>query len=408
MNRNRLKNAILSVHSCPLGELGTKDTGGMSVYIREIARQLGLKGHHVDIFTRCHGPGHARVVSLAENVRLIHLKAGSNGMPSKLALYAHLAQFTAEIDEFGRREQMEYDLIHSHYWLSGLVGLRLQAVWGVPHVVMFHTLGAVKNKMGAVKDEPGLRIEAEREVIRGCHGIIAATERERNELVEHYQARPEIISVVPCGVNLDLFQVGDKASARRQIGLDEKDKVILYVGRIDPLKGLDRLIRTVGYLKEKRNLKLVLVGGDDQPLAEMKRLQRTARELGLEKMITFVGRVDQLKLPAYYNAADVFALPSYHESFGLVTLESLACGTPVVATNVGGLSEFIRPGRTGYLIENNVPRAMASKISILTSKNPNGIASPEAIRTSVVGYEWSSVAGAIVQEYQSVLEVWSA
>ncbi|MBW2618018.1 MAG: glycosyltransferase, partial [Deltaproteobacteria bacterium] len=131
-------------------------------------------------------------------------------------------------------------------------------------------------------------------------------------------------------------------------------------------------------------------------------------ELGLEKMITFVGRVDQLRLPAYYKAADVFALPSYHESFGLVTLESLACGTPVVATNVGGLSEFIRPGRTGYLIENNVPRAMARKISVLTSKNPNGIAPPEAIRASVAGYEWSSVAGAIVQEYRSVLKGWPA
>ena len=343
-----LKIAMLSVHSCPVGELGTKDTGGMSVYIRELAREIGKRGHWVDIYTRIHDPRDRLIYELGENARLIHLKAGDNGDMNKLAIYPYLADFTFALENFRKHDGRHYNVVHSHYWLSGRVGGWLKDLWGVPHVVMFHTLGKVKNAVGVGEDEPSLRLVTENEVINRCHRIIAATEREKLDLIRYYKALPETIRVVPCGVNMDLFMPMERANVRKQLHLEHEKNIILYVGRIDPLKGIDRLLRASAHLRRRKGFKLIIIGGNDHFQPELQRLKWFTRELGIQDLVMFAGRVKQEDLPLYYNAANVVVVPSYHESFGLVALESLACGTPVVATKVGGLENIIEEENPHY------------------------------------------------------------
>ena len=399
-----LKIAMLSVHSCPVGELGTKDTGGMSVYIRELARELGKRGHWVDIYTRIHDPKDSIIIELGENARLIHLKAGDNGDMKKLAIYPYLADFAFALENFRKHDGRYYDVVHSHYWLSGRVGGWLKDLWGVPHVVMFHTLGKVKNTVGVGEDEPPLRLVTENEVINRCHRIIAATENEKLDLMRYYNAIPETVGVVPCGVNLELFKPMDKGNVRKQLHLETEKNILLYVGRIDPLKGIDRLLMASANLKRRLGFKLIIIGDNDHFQPELQRLKWFTRELGIQDLVMFAGRVNQEDLSLYYNAADVVVVPSYHESFGLVGLESLACGTPVVATKVGGLENIIEEGQNGYLVTDDVPHSMADKIELLLTKSEAGTNSPGSIRNSVINYSWSNIADRLIEEYKVLYE----
>jgi D-inositol-3-phosphate glycosyltransferase len=399
----QLKIAMLSVHSCPVGKLGSKDTGGMSVYIRELARELGKRGHLVDIYTRAHDPREEQIVQLGDKARVIHLQAGEIEPIDKLAVYSHLEDFACSLEDFRASNSLRYDLIHSHYWLSGWVGRRIQRWWDVPHVIMFHTLGAIKNAIGVGESEPALRIIAERELVRDCHRIIAATEKGKEELVSYYSASPEKISVIPCGVNLELFRHLDKEAARRSLGLNGH-RIILFVGRIDPLKGIDRLLTALPKLNTGQNLKLLVIGGDEDSQPEVERLQRLSRSLHIQDSVTFAGIVDQRELPLYYSAADVCVIPSYYESFGLVALESLACGTPIVATRVGGIESVVRQGQNGYMVEDNAPVRLAGSISSLLAQKEAGMKSAGSIRASVDGFSWSNIAEAIIPEYSAILK----
>jgi len=399
----QLKIAMLSVHGCPTRRLGGKDAGGMNVYIRELARELGRRGHLVDIYTRAHDPADDQVVALAENARLIHLQAGQVEDMHKLVVYSYLADFLCELESFTERNGLQYDLIHSHYWLSGWVGRCIQHSWDVPHITMFHTLGAVKNTIGMGEDEPELRIRAEKELAKDCHRIIAATDKEKEDLIRYYDASPQTISVVPCGVNLDLFQPVDKAIARRRLGFDD-DSIILFVGRIDPLKGIDRLLMAMTFLEKRQGLRLVVIGGDDDSEAEVERLQTLSQKLRIQDSVTFAGPVSQEDLPSYYSAAQVCVIPSYHESFGLVALESLACGTPVVAAGVGGIETVVRQDETGYVLKDNAPPRLADSIAALLSRPDAGARSAASTRASVLAFGWPNIADAIIEEYQLVLE----
>ena len=396
-----MKIAMLSIHSCPLGKVGGENTGGMSVYIREFARELGRRGHLVDIYTRIHEPIHDQVVEIGQNVRLIHLKAGGEKI-QKSAIYYHLADFAHDLENFRKQNGLHYDLIHSHYWLSGLAGKRVQQRWGIPHIMGFHTLGAVKNAIGIGEDEPELRINAEKELVKDCHRIIASTKKEKEDLIYYYDAAPETISVIPCGVNLDLFRPIKREIARCHLGLNG-ESIILFVGRIVPLKGIDNLLKAMAYMERKRRIKLVVIGGDEHSQAEMQRLENLSQSLKIDESVTFLGLVKQEMLPFFYSAADVCVVPSYYESFGLVVLESLACGTPVVATKVGGAESVIRHGETGYVVIDNDPYRLADKIALFLS-TPNGnIAFVDSVRASVTKYDWSNITEAMIEEYQSVL-----
>ncbi len=400
MKSDCIKIAMLSVHSCPVGTLGAKDTGGMSVYIVELARELGKKGHLVDIYTRVHDPRDHQIYELGQNFRLIHLKAGEDGVIPKLAVYPHLPDFSCALETFRSRDGMDYDLVFSHYWMSGWVGQYLRSWWQVPHVIMFHTLGAVKNSIGIGIADPELRIETEGDLARSCQRVIAPTAREKEAIVSYYGASPENIGVVPCGVNMELFQPVDKEAARRELGLSD-EKIVLFVGRIEPLKGLERLLESMPLLDSGHKPRLVIVGGDENSRYEEERLLEISRSLGMGGRITFSGSVKQERLPYFYSAADVCVIPSYYESFGLVALESLACGTRVVSTDVGDAKRIIRQGETGYVVEDNEPGILAEKISlVLSAKDENTL----SIRESVRRYEWSNIAAEIADEFHNVIE----
>jgi D-inositol-3-phosphate glycosyltransferase len=267
---------------------------------------------------------------------------------------------------------------------------------------MFHTLGAIKNSLGIGEEEPELRVETERELIRNCHAVITSTEREKEALVHYYGAAPERISIVPGGVNLKLFQPIEKRLARQELGLSD-DKIVLYVGRVDPLKGIDRLLEAVASLPDTHGLRLMLIGGDEQSESEIERLHQLARALGIQPLVTFLGLIKHERMPYFYSAADVCVVPSYYESFGLVTLESLACGTPVVATDVGDLKKIIRPGETGYVVDNASPAQLADKIASVLSWPERDGSSIQSIRASVARFSWSNIARAIAKECHRVL-----
>jgi D-inositol-3-phosphate glycosyltransferase len=421
MPGSQLRIAMLSAHSCPVGKLGTKDTGGMSVYIRELARELGKQGHLVDVYTRVHDPKDRQIYELNQNARLIHLRAGEDEEIQKLAVYFHLPEFVSNLENFRKQNNLQYNLIFSHYWLSALAGIYLQQWWHVPHIIMFHTLGAVKN---AIKErdclvpgesEPELRIETERDLVQKCHHIVAPTEREKTELIRHYGASSEKISVVPCGVNLEQFKALDKTQARQYLGFAcpphmkyrgsqrNNDKIILFVGRIDPLKGLDKLIEALPYLRHIQGLRLVVIGGGEHSQHEIERLRKLACDFKIQEAVTFLGLVKHEQLPYFYSAADVCVVPSYYESFGLVALESLACGTPVVATDVGNLKSIIRQGKTGYVLKDNAPHHLADKIVLLLSRPSADTKSAQLIRSTVSKFSWANVAELIVRDCQLVL-----
>ena len=402
MKSDQLRIAMFSVHSCPIGELGTKDTGGMSVYIRELARHIGIFGHGVDIYTRLNGSKHNQIIELYDNVRLIHLSAGGNGYVHKLALYYYLSDFLRALEEFKNQEGLHYDLIHSHYWLSGRLGSWVQDRWNIPHVVMFHTLGTVKNSVGLADREPDLRIATEKKLARTCQRILAPTDREKENLVKHCHTPAEKIAVVPCGVNLDLFRPMDRAAARQRLGFDPDESILLYVGRFDPIKGIDRLLEAMAYLKHLKRMRLVIVGGDGPATSEYQSLQQLSAKFGIQKSVHFAGRVEQGQLPPYYSAADALVVPSYYESFGLVGLESLACGTPVVATRVGAMEDIIEDGKTGYVVADLTPRGLANSIEKIISNSAGPLLSGHAIRAAVLKYGWSNVAAAVFSEYETI------
>ena len=403
VNNKKLRIAMLSAHSSPLGKLGSKDTGGMSVYVRELSRELGRRGHRVDIYTRHHPHARDRIVELDKGVRLIHLRLGENQYLSKAEMVPHLKGFFRELEQFRSTHHLEYDLVHSHYWLSGMLGMWAQESWKCPHVAMFHSLGAVKNHTGIGGPEPEIRIATENAVIKTCHRILAPTRREKERLITFYSALSGKIGVVPCGVDLELFCPMSQSAARRQLGFKADDALALFVGRFDSMKGLDRLLEAMSHLKSRRRLRLIIVGGDGVHSPEGQKLLGLARTFGVEDSIAFVGRVEQKDLPVYYNAADVMVLPSYYESFGLVSLEALACGIPVVATPVGVMDTIIQEGLNGQLIANGDAKLLAKAIESVASLSP--ARSADAIRQTVQQFAWPQIASAIVKEYEETLSL---
>ena len=403
MINSKLRIAMLSAHSCPVGDLGAKDTGGMSVYIRELTRELGKMGHTIDVYTRIHDPADPLVEDLNERARLIHLRAGKEATIQKMAVYFSLPEFTFNLENYWQDNGLQYDIVFSHYWISALVGKYLRQKYQIPYITMYHTLGAVKNAIGIGEGEPALRIVSERDTIADCQKVIVATENEKQDLIRFYGALPEKVGVVPCGVNMDIFKPVDKMSARQKLGLSDK-KIILYVGRIDPLKGIDQLLKTMPLLKNQDSPRLIIIGGDENSREEVGRLQKLCAELDISDRVTFQGLIKQDKLSDYYSAADVCVVPSYYESFGLVPLESLACGTPVVATDVGDLKNIIRQGETGYIVPDNAPDKLAASISLALAKPRLDREYALAIRASVSAWDWANVAEQVAGEMQTVVD----
>jgi D-inositol-3-phosphate glycosyltransferase len=405
--------AMLSVHTCPLATLGGKESGGMNVYVRDLSRELGRRGLSVDVFTRVQDPKPPLVGELGENARVIHLQAGPKRPYDKNLVYHHLPQFTENLKRFAEREGIGYHLIHSHYWLSGIVARDLQREWRVPSVHMFHTLGLLKNRVAEnpKEKETEQRIEAERQIVRFADRLVAANPLEKAQLIWSYGASPSRLEVIPCGVDLGLFRPLGRHDAKAHLQMPDGHKVVLFVGRIEPLKGIDVLMRAMALvLKDidmpREDVCLCIIGGDpkaDNVDREMSRLQQMRERLGIADVVMFLGKRDQDALPYYYSAAEVCVVPSHYESFGMVALEAMACGTPVIASRVGGLTFTVKDGRTGFLVPNDDPGALAGKLKLLlTDDDLRSRMGQEGTRLAR-RYGWSIVATQVVALYRELV-----
>jgi D-inositol-3-phosphate glycosyltransferase len=394
--------AMLSVHTCPLAALGGKETGGMNVYVRQVARELGGMGLRVDVFTRSQNPTIPRVVELGPGARVVHLPAGPEAPMPREAVHAHLDQFAAGVEDFARASGTAYDLIHSHYWLSGVAGLRLRAKWGAPLVQMFHTLGRLKNAVAQspAELEPTLRLDEETRIVAEADRVVAANVVERAHLVWHYGARADRIAVIPCGVDTDLFQPMDPAKAKDLLELPP-DPLLLYVGRLQPIKGLDTLLEAMTAVPAPACL--LIVGGehDERENAHGAALRHRLKALGLERRVRFLRAQPQRRLRLFYAAADATVVPSYYESFGMVALEAMACGSPVVASRVGGLTTTVQDGVTGRLVPEGDPAALAAAITALLDGAEGRRLGQQATRWAAE-HRWPCVAEAVCRLYSDL------
>jgi D-inositol-3-phosphate glycosyltransferase len=369
--------AMISVHTSPLATLGQGDGGGLNVYVRELSRQLGRRGIAVDIFTRRTAPDLPDVVPLDENVRVVHVAAGPAAPVEKGALFDLLGQFAAELALFGLREGASYDAIHAHYWLSGWVARLLRRYWGAPIVQMFHTLGRLKQgaaEAAGERDggESAQRIAGERQIMRDVDAIVAANARERAEIGWWYGLREPKIHTIPPGIDLDRFSPRDRDAARATLGLGPAP-TLLFVGRIDPVKGLPFLLDGLAALRGRWAgpvaPSLLLVGGElrhgpagDELGPDLAGVRQAAEARGVADAVVFRGAQPHGALPDYYAAADLTVVPSRYESFGLVAVEAMACGRPVVASRVGGLAYTVEDGENGFLVPYGDAEALAAAL----------------------------------------------
>jgi D-inositol-3-phosphate glycosyltransferase len=391
---------MLSLHTSPLAPLGKSvEAGGMNVYVRELARELGKHGLIVDIFTRWTDPTTPRILPLSEHVRVIHIKAGPIARLHKNDLFQHIPEFVRRVQQFADCEQHSYNVIHSHYWLSGVAGMQLAQAWDIPHMTMFHTLARLKQQARPEEQETALRIEYEGRIISSVDQIAVATPHERDQIARIYGVSRARMTIVPCGVDLRHFHPQNRQQARAALGLNGKP-TLLFVGRPDPLKGGDLLIQAAGLLQQPADV--VMIGGNLEDDPELERLREAARAQGLADAVRFVGAVPQEELPRYYSAADLMVVPSYYESFGLVAVEALACGTPVIATKVGGLQYIVQDGENGFLVPWRCAGFFAEKIdealgdeTLLDGMRGNA-------RASVLRYSWRAVAEQIRQVYDAL------
>ena len=372
----------------------------MNVYVRQLASALGELGMKIDIFTREHSDVANRVETIGSNVRVIHINVGEPDAHLD-ELYDLLPDFLEQLNKFREEEGLEYDVVHSHYWLSSWVGRELSQELAIPHVVTFHTLSLIKMQSRAGEEEQSERSVIETKVIATADRIIAFSPHERDAMARLYAADANKITLVPCGVDLEVFRPLNQKAVRSSLGLNG-EKILLYVGRVEPIKGLDLLVETAAQMDSEDGVRMIVVGADVNGDREMDRVRQLAREKDLEDKIDFVGQVDHDDLPLYYNAADVCVVPSYYESFGLVALESMACGTPVVATRVGGLSTIIHHGRTGYLKSWRCPEAFANSVEMIISSNGLQQSMGEAARKRAEGMGWDNAAALMSVEYSAL------
>ena len=409
--------AIISYHTCPLATLGGKDTGGMNVYVRELTRFLGQKNIHADVFTRSQDDCVPHILhDLGCGNRVVHVPAGPETPLPKADLINYLDEFSEGILAFAESKQINYDVIHSHYWLSGLAAGQLKANWNIPIIQMFHTLALLKNKIAKSPNEleSENRINGEIQVLQMADRVVVATIDERQHLDELYQADVEKIATIPPGVDTNRFYPIPEDEAKAFLNIPKDEKMLLFVGRIEPLKGIDTLIKAIAQMRKSDVMStcphyLYIIGGDPNgevidEESEIHRLKRLCHDLGVDDLIIFMGKKDQDTLPYYYSAAEIVVMPSNYESFGMVALEAMACATPVVATQVGGLQHLVQDEVTGFIVPHNDPDALEEKLTRL-------ICQPDLCKEMALNavqyarsYSWEKITPLIIELYQETIK----
>lgn len=365
--------AFISEHASPLACLGSVDAGGQNIYVDELSRHLGERGYLIDVFTRRDSPAQPLITHWRPGVRVIHLTAGPARFYPKDALWPFMPAFRDELLRFMQQEELHYDLVHGHFWMSGWVATEMQRLCGIPGVQLFHATGLTKRRyQGAADTSPGERIQVEREIVRSVTRVVAQCPHERNELLTEYQAEQDKIVMIPGAVNLRSFYPVERAEARRRVGLPQEGYVIVYVGRLLPRKDIRNVVRAMAHLVKRSDLgdvplTLLIVGGeteepDPEKTQEIGEIQRLARELGITQHVHCVGKRPTDCLRYYYSAGDVAVTTPWYEPFGLTPLEAMACGRPVIGSAVGGLTYTIVDGQTGALVPPRDPERLAARL----------------------------------------------
>ena len=409
---DRPRVAVVSLHTSPADQPGSGDSGGMNVYIHEAAERLSALGAQVDVFTRCRGRTVPEVDELAPGFRIVQVKAGPCAPIPKEELPRYLPEFLGRVLLRARAEDRGYDLVHSHYWLSGWVGRSAKQIWHVPLIASFHTLGKVKNySLGRGESpEPPVRISGEERVIAEADRIMAATPSEAAQLVGLYRADPDRIRVVPPGVDHGVFFPRDRGRARARLHLAGV-RLVLFVGRLQRHKGPDVAVRTLAEAVARdpggmRDVVLAIVGGPSGAShgTEVAYLMDLASALGVGERVMLFPPQPQARLADFYAASEAVLVPSRSESFGLVALEAQACGVPVIAAAVGGLRYVVRNGETGHLVEGHDPADHAGKLISLL-RDPDGA---RAMRRAAIArserFSWDATASGILAVYRELLD----
>ncbi|WP_288855133.1 D-inositol-3-phosphate glycosyltransferase [uncultured Corynebacterium sp.] len=405
--------AMISMHTSPLEQPGSGDAGGMNVYVLNTARQLARRGIEVDVFTLATRPSQGEIVEVEEGLRVINIVAGPYEGLSKEELPTQLAAFAGGMITFGRCFDLDYDVIHSHYWLSGQVGWLLRDLWEVPLVHTAHTLAAVKNAHRTADDtqESEARRICEQQIVDNADLLVVNTVQETQDLIEHYDAPPERIVVVSPGADTELFTPGTDRNterSRRLLGIPLHMKVVAFVGRLQKFKGPEVLVRATAELIKRdpfRNVRVIFCGGPSGANATPETYQNLARELGVERYVRFIAPRPPAELVAVYQAADIVAVPSYNESFGLVAVEAQASGTPVIAARVGGLPIAVDDGETGLLVDNHDPEAWADALEELLDNDERRIAMGEAAVDHAQNFSWAAAATQLEAIYADAMTI---
>jgi phosphoheptose isomerase len=406
------KIALISEHASPLDTLGGVDAGGQNVYVAQLARHLARAGYLVDVFTRRSSLSQEEIVRWEPGVRVVHVPAGPAAFVHKEDMYQYVPAFTAWMTCFMRRERQRYDLLHANFWMSGLVAADLKRDLGIPFVVTFHALGRVRRlHQGEADGFPDERFAAEDRIVAEADRIIAECPQEQEDLIVLYRADPAKLCIIPCGFDNDEMWPVAKPLARAQLGLPPDERLVLQVTRMVPRKGVETAIRGFARMvaRDPAPARLVLVGGEsDDPdpavTPEIGRLGAIAEECGVADRVIFAGRKDREALKTYYSAADVFVTLPWYEPFGITPLEAMACGTPVIGANVGGIKFTVRDGETGYLVPPRDEHALAERLlhlyrhpELLTSLGCQGIRRVHDLFT------WRHVGNTAVALYEEVL-----
>jgi D-inositol-3-phosphate glycosyltransferase len=403
--------AFISEHASPLATLGGVDSGGQNVYVGELARNLSYRGYQVDIYTRWDDQELPEVITWIPEVRIIHIKAGPVGVLEKEQLFDHMPEFSKNMIDFINSERIEYELIHANFWMSAMVAADIKAALQIPFVVTFHALGYIRKIYQGDNDKfPPERIEIEKDIIKQADHIIGECPQDKEDLVLYYQAPSDKITIIPCGFDPHEFYPLDKLLARKILNLNTSEFIVLQLGRIVPRKGIDNAIRAMARVKKTSTAaKLIIVGGetDDENSEndpEIARLRQIAAEENVLDMTIFAGRKQRDILKYYYAAADVFITTPWYEPFGITPLEAMACGTPVLGSNVGGIKYSVEDGKCGFLVPPNDPDALAIKIyELLHDAGLRATMRENAVRRVNAMFTWAKVADMISSLYDRVL-----